>query len=333
MKREMLVWALVIVLLFSFGCLGGGEKKTNNNATVTENKTNNTPMINYTDVNLTVENPYKEQSANETSTGYTYTPDAPLNVYFFNVGYANSVLIKKGDFDMLIDAGDPTGGNNIVSKMKDVGVDDLEVIVITHPVQKRLSGLSRVLDNFDVEELWDNDVINDYYQPLHQKVIDKGVNVMAVRAGDEFSYNGINVTMYNPYNSTFSPNNENLNSIVLKITDGAFSVLFTSDLENTELNNILSDHPNLFSTIVEVPKNGKSSIRELASTNQMIIRLIDATRPDAMIISVGPNNEDAPSQPLLNAIKTQGVPVYRTDNDGTVLISYNNGTYQIYKNK
>ena len=298
---------------------------------------NQTNEPNSTSINVTIEESSdssgSEMNLENMSEGYTYSPESPLNIYVLNVGYGNSILLIKGDFHMLIDAGDPTGGNKIISKMKDLNVDDIDVMVITHPTKKRLSGVERIIDSFTVEEVWDNGVVNELYAPIREKILSKNIKLKSVKAGDCFQYNGINITIYNPYEETFNPENENLNSIVMQIKDRTFSFLVTSDLENIELNNILSDHPSLYSTIVEVPKNGKSSIRDLASTNQMIIRLIDATRPDAMIISVGPNDEGAPSPQLIKAIETQSIKIYRTDRDGNILISYQNGTYQIYKNK
>jgi len=264
---------------------------------------------------------------------YVYNPDAALNIYFLNVGYASAILLEKGDFHMLIDAGDPSGGNVIVNKMQELNFDDIEVMVITHPTQKRLSGAARVIDSFKINEVWDNSVITDEYEPIKQKIEQNNIPVRSVTAGNKFTYNGLEIEIYNPRNDTFSPDNENINSIIMRIKDHNFAVLFTSDLENLELNNIRSAHPNISADIVEVPRNGKSSIRTLASTNQMVIRLIDTTNPEAMIISVGPNNDDAPSPQLITAVQTQGVPIYRTDNDGTILISYMNGQHNIYTNK
>jgi competence protein ComEC len=264
---------------------------------------------------------------------YVYNPDAALNIYFLNVGYASAILLEKGDFHMLIDAGDPSGGNVIVNKMQELNFDDVEVMVITHPTQKRLSGAARVIDSFKINEVWNNGVVTDEYEPIKQKIEQNNIPVRSVIAGNKFTYNGLEIEIYNPINDTFTPDNENINSIIMRIKDHNFAVLFTSDLENLELNNIRSSHPNIYADIVEVPRNGKSSIRTLASTNQMIIRLIDTTKPEAMIISVGPNNDKAPSPQLITAVQTQGVPIYRTDNDGTILISYMNGQYNIYTNK
>ncbi len=294
------------------------------------NNTNNTQDINNTQNN----NQTNEINNTETDNNleYTYTPDAPLEIYILNVGYASASLLVKGDFHMLIDAGDPTGGGKIISKLDELNVDDIDVLMITHPVNKRVSGASRIVDYYDIEEVWDIGVVSEYYEEAKNKMIEKGIPSKTIEAGQKYTYNGIDFEFYNP-TGTFSYDNEKLNSIVFKVSDRNFNMLFTSDVETIEFRNIGNDHPNLYASIVEVPNNGKSSIRDLNPNNQAIIKIMDQTQPDYLIMSVGPNNDNSPSPQLITAIETREIPYYRTDEDGTLLISFDNNAYEIYTNK
>lgn len=260
-------------------------------------------------------------------------PNAELNVRFFNVGYASSALISKGDVNILVDAGDPTSGTRIVDKIKSIGVNKIDVMIITNPSDRKISGASYVLDNFQVGEVWDNGASTENYDKVKTKIKEMGIETKTIRAGNSFVYNGMNLDFYNPDEENIQPNNPNINSLVFVLKDRSFSVMFTSDLENNELRKLLTNQPTLYSNIVEIPRNGKSAIRELSSSTQEIVRLIDATRPDAMILSVGPNSDKAPSPQLITAIETQGVKIYRTDTAGNILITYNLGKgYEIYEN-
>ena len=46
-----------------------------------------------------------------------------LEIYFLDVGEADSILLTKNNYYMLVDAGNNEDGNNLVRYFKDIGVD------------------------------------------------------------------------------------------------------------------------------------------------------------------------------------------------------------------
>ncbi|MER3513204.1 MAG: hypothetical protein C4310_01325 [Chloroflexota bacterium] len=99
------------------------------------------------------------------------------------------------------------------------------------------------------------------------------------------------------------------NAIVLRLTWGNASFLFTSDItEATERTLLTSDHP-LLSTVLQVPHHGSAS-----STSSAFLA---AVNPPFVLISVGAGNRfGQPAPEVLDRLT--GRRLLRTDEHGTV---------------
>ena len=56
-----------------------------------------------------------------------------LKIYFLDVGQADSILIRNGNNNMLIDAGNNNDGKLLVSYFKGLNIDSFKYVVGTHP--------------------------------------------------------------------------------------------------------------------------------------------------------------------------------------------------------
>ena len=94
---------------------------------------------------------YVEKSYSYQETGISTTSN--LEIYFFNVGQADSIFINNNDYTMLIDAGNNSDGENIVKFLKDKNISDIDVVLGTHPHEDHIGSLDKVIDSFDIKNI------------------------------------------------------------------------------------------------------------------------------------------------------------------------------------
>ena len=83
---------------------------------------------------------------------------SPPRVIFFEVGQGDAALIQGRESVVLVDTGagppDGTAGGALVRGLRAAGVDQIDVVVLTHGDLDHRAGLARVLEDFRVRELW-----------------------------------------------------------------------------------------------------------------------------------------------------------------------------------
>lgn len=160
---------------------------------------------------------------------------------------------------------------------------------------------------------------SENYKKFEQIVKDKKIKVMTVDKGDRLKIER------NLYFDILWPNNGNLisenalnnNSIVCKLIYNKYSMIFTGDIEEIAEKHILQEFRHnlgIFSSqILKVAHHGSktSSIKEF----------IDAVNPKIALIGVGENNKFGhPNEEVLTRLKTRGTRIYRTDQNGEILV-------------
>ena len=91
-------------------------------------------------------NTIKEVSISSTSQVLT----DKLNVYFIDVGQADSILVSNKNETMLIDAGNNENGQDVVKFIKEKGISKINYLIGTHPHADHIGGLDDVI-NSDLE--------------------------------------------------------------------------------------------------------------------------------------------------------------------------------------
>lgn len=112
-----------------------------------------------------------------------------------------------------------------------------------------------------------------------------------------------------------SPSVSDLNnaSIVVRLTFGDISFVFSGDAENEAENEILLRDYDLSATVLKVGHHGSRT-----STSDSYL---SAVSPKVAVISCGKDNTYGhPHEETLKLLKDSGIDVYRTDTNGTIVI-------------
>lgn len=240
---------------------------------------------------------------------YIITSDhEALVVEYLDVGQADSILLSSDGEYMLIDAGNNADGDDIVSYLRDVGADELKYVVGTHPHADHIGGMDDVILELDVDQvLLPHATTNTQtYADVLDAIETKNVPVTVPVKGQTFQLGDATVTVV----AAQQADDLNNVSIVLRATYGDTSFLFMGDAETEVENAILSSGTNVQSNVLKVGHHGSDT-----STGSAFLA---AVSPDAAVISCGAGNSYGhPSAATLQ--KLTGIPVWRTDLNGTII--------------
>ena len=242
-----------------------------------------------------------------------------LTVNYIDVGQGDSIFIQVGDCDILIDAGKPNKGQTVVNYLNSKGVDDIELMVNTHPDDDHYGGLTTVLNNFDVEQVWGSSFAKSTSSYKSFKSAAQSASVWSTPSvGNVFSYEYLTLTVLYAGEGA---SNSNDSSLVLALQYGNFRFLFTGDISSTIENKLVNSNISLRCDVLKVAHHG--SAKSSASA------FLQATGAKYGVICVGDNSYGHPTSTALNNLKNTGISVYRTDTDGTVVFSTDGNTLQL----
>lgn len=236
-----------------------------------------------------------------------------LKVHFIDVGQADSILIQTPDGkSMLIDAGNNADGQAVVSYLKGQGVSKIDILVGTHPHEDHIGGMDNVINSFEIGQIYMPKVSHTTktYEDVLTAISRKGLKITSPTPGSTFSLGEVRFTILAPNSSTYEDMNDY--SIVLKMEYGNTSFLFTGDAEQVSENEIIAKGYNLKADVLKVGHHGSSS-----STSQAFL---DKVSPKYAVIMVGSdNNYGHPHKETMDKLEAKGIPVYRTDENGTIV--------------
>lgn len=236
----------------------------------------------------------------------------PLKVSFIDVGQADCVIIQYGNSTMIIDAGGNATATSLVSTIKKININKFDVVVGTHPHEDHIGGLDGVINNFDIGAIYMPKVSNSTktFEDVLLAIKNKGLTVTAPIPGTNFNLgNDVQCTILAPNSNNY----EDLNSysVVIKMTYGNTSFVFTGDAENDSEKEILTKGYNLKADVLKIGHHGSTS-----STSSEFLK---AVSPKYAVIFVGKDNTYGhPHQETINKLNTAGTKVYRTDLNGTI---------------
>lgn len=238
-----------------------------------------------------------------------------LSVHFIDVGYGDSILIESPDGgNMLIDGGDREAGAKVVEYLKKMKIEKLDIVVVTHPHPDHIEGLSKVLENYDIDIIIANENISESenYSSFFEVVKEQEIESKQAERGDIIDrFKGVRVEILHPDKLTGNWNND---SLVIKLTYKKVSFLFTADIGKEICDELVGYYgEKLKSNVLKVPYHGKSGTE----------KFIRKVSPELAVVSVGPSIWGGPSEEILAEYKDLKIPLLRTDEKGTIVIKTN----------
>lgn len=315
MKINNKLPVLVLIILLLFSIVGCTSSEIENPAIAVEGSSESVKE-NETALEDEVINENNESEVkNEETPIVPNIVDGDMKVYFFDVGQGDSIYIKapNGE-DILIDGGDTKYSDDVVRYLTELGVDDIEIMILTHPHNDHLAGLIDVLDNFTVKAVYSPRVTHTTraYEDFVIAVKNQGLKFKEAKAGVELDIKGVNANFVAPAN-TYGSDLNNWSSVV-RMEYGETSFLFTGDAETKSENDMISSGQNLNATVLKLGHHGSVT----SSSNSFL----DKVNPKYAIVSAGVGNKYGhPDGEILERMNSRGIEVFRTDLQGAIVAS------------
>lgn len=250
--------------------------------------------------------------------------DGTLEMHVIDVGQADCILIIQDDVVMLVDAGTMSSADKVVNYLKSLNITKIDVLVATHQHHDHIGGMSKIIDNFEIgviymldlsKEKIDTKSYNSFISAIEEWSKQEENNVLFAKdeEGDlrEFELGQANVRFIAPTGNRYIIKNNY--SIVMKITFGKTSILLAADAEKKSEMEMLNSGYNLKADVLKIGHHGSNS-----STTE---NFLNAVEPTYAILSVGKDNDYGyPDRQVMNRFKERKIPVYRTDESGTIIM-------------
>lgn len=257
-----------------------------------------------------------------TSSNVIYEPEAgKMIVYYIDVDQGDSILIQVNKKNLLIDSGPKLEKKKLFEYLSKINIDKLDYIIATHPHEDHIGNMSKVLDNYNVLNFYAPKIqtTTKTFEQMIDSLKTKNLKINAIKKGTESINLGENtkVTVFSPTKDYY----ENLNnySPIIKIQYGKTSFLFTGDAQKDVEKEIISSDEDISADVIKIAHHGSST-----STTK---EFLNKVHPSIGVISVGSDNSyDHPNMDTLKRLKDSNVQLYRTDKDGTVILSSDGST-------
>lgn len=238
-----------------------------------------------------------------------------MYVSFIDVGQGNCTLLRCGGKAILVDSGEVGAAQTVINYIKNLGIDELNCVLVTHPHTDHMGAMTKILYEFKIDDLIMPEIpeeiipTNKTYEKFLTAVSDNAGNVIAAKPGETYSYGEMTLEIFAPLRDY-----DNLNdmSAVSRISYGDTSVIFTGDATTTVEKDLLKKNIDYSATVLNVGHHGSKT-----SSSEAWLR---AVNPKYAVICCGVNNDYGhPHSVITKRLEELGIEYFETDLLGTIV--------------
>ena len=238
--------------------------------------------------------------------------DGGLTVTFFRCGKADSALLRTDEHAVLIDAGTQDAGEYVLSRLREMGVERLDALIVTHPHKDHVGGADVILEGLPVERAYVGPLQVDSKQSrqFDEALEAAGLTPQTLQAGDALSFGDLSLLVLGP--QRLARREQLLQQVLLRVRreeEARLSVLRAQHEREVVFVLIVRA---LRAEVLKVPHHGG------AEDNSALF--FQAVLPEVAVIPCERGTkDDLPDEAVLRALRSTGAAVYVTD-DGDVTV-------------
>ncbi len=243
---------------------------------------------------------------------------------FLNVGQGDCAVFQTEGATILIDTGPKdefkdAGDKIVVPKLRQLGVDSVDLILLSHPDMDHIGGTGAILKQYPNASIAISAVYRHNSQLLKQLILWNRApeSIHWLRSEWQGSVGGFKLRIDCPLVSEQAETNDG--SMFVKFEESAASVVFTGDapvVTETEMEKVGDWN-------AEILKAGHHGSR--SATSEEWLRMV---RPQYAVLSCGLNNRYGhPHREVLDRLKQDGISALRTDREGDISFTFAGGRF------
>lgn len=254
----------------------------------------------------------------------TSVKGAKFKVTILDVGQGLCALIEADGHRMIYDGGNRQNSSRVVAYLRKNNIKEMDYLVASHYDEDHIAGLIGVLRTTSVGTA----IIPSYTSRTRiynsfMKAVKSAKSVIYAKAGDSFKLGNATVDVL--YGCKGDEETNNNKSTVVRVSYSDIACVLTGDAESQTEDYLVCNRAKLGCTLYIVGHHGSSK----SSSD----RFVKAMRPKVGVISVGTtNNHGHPTKQTLDTLKNNGVEIYRTDTQGTVVFESDGRAYNVSTN-
>lgn len=247
----------------------------------------------------------------------TATVEGELEVHFIDVENADCIFVRQGEKTMLIDAGERVNVDRIFGYLDNYGVEKLDVVIATHPHADHIGGMQKIIETYPIDLFLMSYMTEEKtpttatYINMLQALYDNDVNVEEAVAGAEYAFGDATLQILAPFEDAEEANNA---SIVTRLVFGNTAFMLTGDAETKVEKQLLESGYDLSANVLKLGHHGSNT-----SNSMTFLRGVS---PQIAVITCGADNHYGhPHQEVMDRLDKLGIPAYRADECGNILIT------------
>ena len=264
--------------------------------------------------------------AEEAEAGVT-ADAAGLEIYFFDLGRVDGILIRCEGVDSFIDVGFASDATPALQYMKGLGVTHLDSYICSHAHADHIEGGPAIIKALGADKIYAPHkqcftALAEFSSNSQLSAVKKAKGIV-VKAGSSFQIGGATVYCYGPVSVTrcsTGSQKENANSLLLKLVYGERSFMFTGDATANEI--LLAGRKYPGKLKVDVLKNPHHN-------GKLDPDVAKVFSPKVTVFCTA--NENQPAREYLRTLKSMGSKYYITgsNHDGNIKLSTDGHNLQL----
>ena len=234
--------------------------------------------------------------------------DYDFKIYFFNAGKADAILLSKNNKYIMIDTGEESLRDDILTYFKSNNITRLEYLIITHFDKDHIGSASSIIDNIEIGEILQSNSPKDsiFYTNYLNSLSNKSITPITVSGNYGLSLDDIEIIVNGP-ETKYETNNS---SLIVSMTYKDNKFLFMGDAENARIKDYLNNNTESYD-FIKIPYHG-NYLKKLDD-------LLDIVKPSYGVITC--STTEGCEDKTLEVLYNHNIKYYMTKNGSLSVLS------------
>lgn len=237
-----------------------------------------------------------------------------LYVHFIDVGEGDAALLQYKDYNIVVDCGDASHANQVVSYLQKQQVEQIDYLILSVISSEHIGGTKKIIEQFPVGTVFVSPYNADgaTMEELGDALQKKGHTRVVPQARTGYELEELSFAFL----GTSDSKSKGDSSLITMFYFGENRFCFMGDLSENGEKALVQNANMRQADVIKVANHGNKNSTSMAFLNTL--------QPTYAVISSGENNLGNPSQEVIDRLKMFGASIYRTDEQGTI-VAYSDG--------